>query len=115
MPTTAPSDVIISAPTLEPWQPLQDLFCRQCGHLAPGRISQFVAMLQGKVPQRLYGVTWCAGGKPPVEDIANPIEAMLRGNSESRPVCGGVAEAHLHLTCCCCGHLRLMRIRSWIF
>jgi hypothetical protein len=60
----------------------------------------------------LWRASFCAGNRAPVEDITSPIEAMMRGANESRPICGGIVEPHLHLKCNCCDYIRLMRTKS---
>lgn len=104
-------DFVVTAPKLEPYVPLDLLACNLCGVRPPNLISKLWMGLLGR-QCCIYSISFCPGGRAPVEDIANPIEAMMRGNSESRPRCGGIAEPHLHMKCNCCDHIRLMHTKS---
>jgi hypothetical protein len=103
-------DVIIPAPRIEPFTQLRKIGCQQCGTKPPNLLARIYCIIVGNEPG-IHNVSYCAGGLAPVEDIRNPIEAMMRGRSESRPRCGGVVEQHLHLSCRCCGFTRLMRTK----
>jgi hypothetical protein len=104
-------DLRIFTPTLEAFAPFQRLECPACGTTPFGLFSRLAAATTGH-QLSVWSVFHCSGNRPPVEDIASPIEAIMRGKSEERPRCGGIIEPHLHLKCNCCGYVRLMRVKS---
>lgn len=108
---TTLEDVIIAAPKLEPFTPLQAQSCPCCGVSCLPPVARVVMRWFGREPS-IQLVSWCRGGRPPVEDVTSPIEAMMRGQAESRPVCGDIAEPHLHLKCRFCDFVRLMRTKG---
>lgn len=104
-------DVIIAAPRLLPFTKLSKLSCNICGVREIGWFARFYFWLCGHGAS-IYAVSYCAGGRAPVEEISSPIEAMMRGSSETRPNCGGITEPHLHLKCRCCDYVRFMRTKD---
>jgi hypothetical protein len=108
---THSDDIFIVAPKLEPFMPLTHLSCSVCGTTAAPQLARVWLYLTGR-RACIYSVTYCPGGRAPVEDIASPLEAMMNGRSENRPRCGGIAEPHLHLKCNCCDFIRLMHTKS---
>jgi predicted DNA-binding transcriptional regulator AlpA len=112
MPTTTHSEeVVISAPKLLPFTTLDRLSCPVCG-VQPVRWPARLWLTIAGREACICDISYCEGGRPPIEDIASPVEAMMRGHSEVRPVCGGIMEPHLHLKCRCCDHVRLMRTKQ---
>jgi len=104
-------DFVVTAPKLLPFTPLELLSCPICGARKSPTITRWWIALLGQQPA-VHSISYCPGGRARVEDIGSPIEAMMRGSSESRPLCGGVVETHLHLKCRVCGYNTLMRTKS---
>lgn len=103
-------EVLIRAPRPMAFVPIEQLRCPMCG-VRLTWWDRVVVVLKGANPS-VMSFSFCPGGRAPVEEISNPIEAMIRGREETRPTCGGVAEPHLHVKCNACGHQRLMKTKG---
>jgi hypothetical protein len=110
--TTPTTDaVVISPPTVEPYEPGRLDSCRCC-QLRLTRWDHLRSWIFGHVAA-INKARFCPGGKPPTES-KGLMEAMMSGEADSFNPCAGVTTPHLHIRCNQCGFQFLMATRQAI-
>lgn len=83
----------------------QLLHCPKCDW-GPARVPSFLVRWFD-IPHAVFKTGYCTGGQDP-EKTATMVTPMGEFHQKYTPICTGISEEHLHLTCTHCGYHFLM-------
>lgn len=75
--------------------------CPKCGHIPFRLPALLIRWLE--LPWTHFEIGYCRGGHAPVEKSSVDLP-FGKVEQEHRPICAGVTEPHLHVTCQQCHH-----------